>query len=92
MVHTVTTAVHCGHPLRDRVLHSGSGTIKVMDYMAPALEGATVTFGCAPQYILMGPNTTTCMENGEWEPDPSEVECKGIDVCMYNTIILKYDS
>ena len=76
--HTVTTAVHCGHPLHDR---NDSGTIKVMDYMAPALEGATVTFGCASQYILTGPNSTICMENGEWEPDPSEVECKGIILC-----------
>ena len=50
--------------------------------MDPAIEGTTVTFECPPEYILIGPNTTTCMGNGEWKPDPRDVECKGI----YNII------
>ena len=37
--------------------------------MEPAMEGATVTFECPPQYFLTGPNATTCMRNREWEPD-----------------------
>ena len=45
--------------------------------MEPAIEGATLTFDCPPQYVLVGSNTTICMENGEWEPDPGEVECHG---------------
>ena len=47
--------------------------------MEPATEGATVTFECPLQYVLTGPNITTCMGNGsgEWEPDPGEVECNG---------------
>ena len=44
--------------------------------MDPALEGATLTFECPPQYVLLYPNTTACMGNGEWESDPREVECK----------------
>ena len=48
-----------------------------MGYMDPAIEGATVTLVCPPQYALIGPDTTTCMGNGEWETDPREVECKG---------------
>ena len=41
------------------------------------MEGATITFECPPQYVLTGPNTTACMGNGEWEPDPGEMECYG---------------
>ena len=84
VVHAVTTAVHCGHPLHGGVSAANSGNINVMGYVAPVLEGTTVTFGCTPQYILTGPSTTTCMGNGEWEPDPSEVECKGM--ILYNII------
>ena len=50
----------------------------ITGYVEPAMEGATVTFECPPQYVLTGPNTTTCMRNGEWEPDPGEVECNGM--------------
>ena len=67
--------VTCGHPFRDRT--SGDLLILMIGCMDPAMEGATVTLVCPPQYALIGPNTTTCMGNGEWEPDPREVECKG---------------
>ena len=46
--------------------------------MDPTLEGAVLSFECPSQYVLVGPTTTTCMGNGEWEPDPREVKCKGI--------------
>ena len=42
------------------------------------MEGAAIIFECPPQFVLVGPNATTCMGNGEWEPDPRKVECKGI--------------
>jgi hypothetical protein len=51
--------------------------IFVIGYMDPAIEGATVILDCPPEHILIGPNTTTCMRNGKWEPDPREVECRG---------------
>ena len=41
------------------------------------MEGATIKFECPREHILIGPSTTTCMGNGEWEPDPREVECRG---------------
>ena len=52
--------------------------IGIIGYIDPSVEGATLSFVCPPQYVLNGPNTTTCMGNGDWEPDPREVECKGI--------------
>ena len=49
----------------------------VMGYTDPALEGQNITFACPPYQTLNGSNSSTCMGNGEWEPDPREVECTG---------------
>ena len=43
----------------------------------PLLEGESIIFTCPPKWALTGPNSTRCMGNGEWEPDPREVMCKG---------------
>ena len=51
--------------------------VLVMEYSDPALEGASVTFGCSPGLVLMGTNTSTCMENGQWTPDPGNMSCEG---------------
>ena len=67
--------VTCGHPFQD----VDNDSVIIEGYiMDPALEGAVLSFDCPPHYVLIGPNTTTCMGNGEWEPYPREVECKGI--------------
>ena len=46
----------------------------------PALEGTILIFSCPPGMQLIGSNitiaTVTCMENGEWEPDPRELKLK----------------
>ena len=55
--------VTCDHPFHDRA-SADNESILVMGYMDPAMEGATVIVGCPPQYVLIGPNTTTCM--GGW--------------------------
>ena len=49
------------------------------DDRQPALEGTAVSFSCPPGLMLNRPNMTICMENGEWEPDPREVKCQGIN-------------
>ena len=46
-------------------------------YEDPALEGQTITFTCPSGQILNESNTSTCMGNGIWEPDPGNVECTG---------------
>ena len=43
----------------------------------PALVGTNATFSCFPGQIFSGPYKSTCMENGEWDPDPRELECIG---------------
>ena len=56
----------------------GSG-IQVIGYSDPAIEGTTVILECpSPNLVHMGPNTTTCMGNGKWEPDPRDVQCIGV--------------
>ena len=46
-------------------------------YEDPALEGETISFSCPLESMLTGPNSSTCIGNGEWEPDPGEFECTG---------------
>jgi hypothetical protein len=53
----------------------------VLSYIDPAREGLNITFACPPGQILNGSNTSTCMGNGEWRPDPGEVECTGEYIC-----------
>ena len=48
-------------------------------------EGATFDFNCPPGLALIGPNSTTCTGNGEWEPDPSGLACAGI--CITKSIL-----
>ena len=42
-----------------------------------ALVGTNATFNCLPGQVFSGPIMSTCTENGEWEPDPQQVECIG---------------
>ena len=63
-------AVTCGHPI-----NLTDEPITVYGNLYPAIEGSNVTFSCPPRLVLTGPNMSTCMENGEWEPDIKEVKC-----------------
>ena len=49
--------------------------ISVHGDMNPAVEGTNVTFTCPPGLMLTGLNTSTCMRDGEWEPDPQHLKC-----------------
>ena len=53
-------------------------SLKIMGYEEPTLEGTVVNFTCPTGMVLNGPiSASTCMGNGEWEPDPRELKCKG---------------
>ena len=49
-----------------------------MGYEDPALEGENITFTCNTGLTLDGPNSSTCMGNGEWEPDPRAASCTSV--------------
>ena len=58
-------------------------------YADPALEGKNITLTCGYGLTLIGPNSSTCMGNGEWEPEPREVNCiGGIMISGVSTITL----
>ena len=56
----------------------------------PVMEGFNVTFSCYSEFKLSGPNLSTCMRNGEWEPDPRDVQCrqKGVSLCYVHEMII----
>ena len=57
-----------------------------MGYGKPALEGMNITFLCPSNYLLMGTTMSTCARSGEWEPNPSDVECIGkTNINIFNT-------
>ena len=52
-----------------------------MDYKEPAINGTIVSFNCSqPGEVLIGPSTATCMDDGQWVPNPDQLHgnCKGI--------------
>ena len=49
----------------------------VVGYDYPALQGQNITFTCPPDQMHSGSNSSSCMRNGKWEPDPREVDCTG---------------
>ena len=64
----IIDAVKCNTPLTEENV--------IANYSYPALEGTNVTFTCsAPSLVFNGSNSSTCMGNGEWEPDPMDVKC-----------------
>jgi hypothetical protein len=66
------SVANCGNPA-DQIDNT---VVDIMGYVDPAIERSNVTISCSPGYVLNGANTATCMRNGNWEPDPREMECK----------------
>ena len=72
----------CQHPLFNKSVGS---LLYVLDFNESAVStvGTTVSFIClVPGQVHTGPSTATCMENGQWEPDPDELQknCEGLDI------------
>lgn len=66
----LTITANCGYPV------SGTSS-SLTNFTDPATPGMLVTFSCSENSVLTGPDSATCMDNGQWEPDPREVKCKG---------------
>ena len=56
----------------------------ILNYDNHLTEGSNVTLSCvhdsSVMFELVGPRVIMCTENGEWEPDPRNVECIGTDI------------
>ena len=64
--------------INDSVMSNDSMVPSVsVQYPTLPVEGSSITFSCPPGFTLIGPNSATCTKNGEWEPDPSGLMCKG---------------
>ena len=51
--------------------------IETLGYVQPALEGNSINFICTSGLSLIGPNTSTCQNDGHWQPDPRGITCEG---------------
>ena len=65
-------AVTCNYPPIHHPVLMVTGS---MD--SPPIEGEFITYTCPAGFIQTSPNMSVCMGNGEWEPDPGEVDCIG---------------
>ena len=66
---------NCGDPeLLSTVSNDSFPNVVGFDDLIP-VEGTSIMFSCPPGLVLNGSDTSTCMENGKWEPDPSGLVC-----------------
>ena len=70
LLHTVT----CDLPSQ---LLERSVIVDAESQVIPHMEGQFITYTCPPGFVLSGPNASICTRNGEWEPDPGQVDCIG---------------
>lgn len=57
----------------------------IVNTEGPLIGGIMISYSCSIGQTISGPNTSTCMDNGQWEPDPMDTSCAGI-----TTILLEY--
>ena len=74
----------CDYPLEEGITSS----VEVIGFTNPALEGTSIMLHCPARLTLIGPESSTCMGNGKWEPDPGEVECIGIGIISFLIAII----
>ena len=85
MIFRITIMIVCKASVdcRNPAVLIADGSVSVMGYINPARLGSTVSLSCSPGSVLIGPERTACMGNGEWEPDIEKVKCEGekLPVC-----------
>ena len=64
-------------------------SLKVSPDSDPYLVGTNATFSCLTEQEFSGQHTSTCMQNGEWEPDPREVNCIGKPRILGSIVYIK---
>ena len=70
--------VSCGHPLINQSVEFSSLNVLDSSESGPAIVGTNISFSCSnPRDVLIGPNMSTCVDTGLWEPDPALSICKG---------------
>ena len=72
-MYTHIDAVTCNYPPP----HDPVAVINGAQDSHPLMKGKHITYTCPPGFVLTGPNASVCTGNGEWEPDPGQVDCLG---------------
>ena len=65
----------CGHPQDLLPAESNVSVSRIMGPNGFSVEGSSVRFSCPQGWELIGSILAKCTENGEWEPDPSQLVC-----------------
>ena len=77
----------CGYPTpRDEMVTTFGHT------EGPWLEGNTISYSCPSGLKIAGTNTSTCMDNGQWEPHPSDITCTGNHNSTVKPVVLLHSS
>ena len=66
-------SIGCDHPSAQL---TDDSQIMTIGYSEMSM-GSAVTLSCPTGLVLTEPNSSICMGNGEWEPNPREAKCKG---------------
>ena len=74
---SIVSPANCGYAELSPPANDSVPALEALGDSDLPVQGTTFTFRCPPGWVLMGPNSTTCTETGEWEPDPSEAMCMG---------------
>ena len=69
--------------------HSTGRSVTVMpvEFSVPVVAGIETYLSCPSGLQLSGPETATCMKNGEWEPEIRFVTCRG-ENCMHDSLMI----
>ena len=62
-------------------------TLQIMSksYMnRPALSGDNITFQCSSGLVLVGPSSSMCTDEGQWEPHPRVLRCTCVNSMSIN--------
>ena len=63
----------------DPLLPITDDSVMAVDYRNVALNGTVVTLTCPPGRMLNGPKSVMCTQTGQWEPNPSTVNCSAAE-------------
>ena len=68
-----------------------NNNVMIVNYEDPGLEGDHIAFTCiSNNSVLNRPNSSTCMGNEKWEPDPGMVNCTDVHMTTDATILRMY--
>ena len=84
----------CEHPRELLSAESNVSVSTIVGYNGFLIEGSTVGFSCPPGLEQIGSHSAKCTENGEWEPDLSQLSCnsEGYHTLSYLCFFLYYFS